>query len=57
MVFHPPGIVVEIVGTEAGNQGRSCKEHPTNCGKVFVLSDRASFGYSILASEEKASEK
>ena len=35
MVFHPPGIVVEIVGTEAGDQGRSCKEHPANCGEVL----------------------
>ena len=35
MVFHPPGIVVEIAGTEAGDQGRSCKEHPANCGKML----------------------
>jgi len=35
MVFHPPGIVVEIVGTEAGDQGRTCKEHIVNCGKVL----------------------
>ena len=35
MVFHPPGIVVEIVGTEAGDQGRSCEEHPANCGEVL----------------------
>ncbi len=37
MVFHPPGIVVEIVGTEANDQGRSCKEHLVNCGKVLEL--------------------
>ena len=36
MVFHPPGIVVEIVGTEAGDQGRSCEEHPANCGEGGV---------------------
>jgi hypothetical protein len=35
MVFHPPGIVVEIVGTEAGNWGRTCKEHTVSCGKVL----------------------
>jgi hypothetical protein len=35
MVFHPPSIVVEIVGTEANDQGRSCKEHPFNCSKVL----------------------
>ncbi len=35
MVFHPPGIIVEIVGTEANDQGRSCEEHPINCGKVL----------------------
>ena len=35
MVFHPPGIVVKIVGTEAGDQGRSCEEHPAYCSKVL----------------------
>jgi hypothetical protein len=35
MVFHPPGIVVEIIGTEANVQGRSCEEHPLNCGEVL----------------------
>jgi hypothetical protein len=35
MVFHPPGIVVEIVGTEAGDWGRTCKEHTVNCGIVL----------------------
>jgi hypothetical protein len=35
MVFHPLGIVVEIVGTEAGNRGRRCKEHIVNCGEVL----------------------
>jgi hypothetical protein len=37
MVFHPPGIVVEIVNTEAGNQGCLCEEHSVNCGKVLEL--------------------
>jgi hypothetical protein len=33
--FHPTSIVVEIVGTEMNNQGRTCKEH-LNCGEVMV---------------------
>ncbi len=35
MVFHPPGIVVEIVGTETGDRGCTCKEHTINCSKVL----------------------
>jgi hypothetical protein len=35
MTFHPPGILVKIVGTEAGNRGRTCKEHTVNFGKVL----------------------
>jgi hypothetical protein len=35
MVFHPPGIVVEIVGAEAGDRGRTCKEHTVNCSEVL----------------------
>ncbi len=35
MVFHPPGIAVEIVGTEAGDWGCTCEEHTINCGKVL----------------------
>jgi hypothetical protein len=31
---HPPGIVVEIVGTEMGCQGRSCDEHAV-CSAVL----------------------
>ena len=31
----PPGIVVEIVGTDAGDRGRTCEEHPVNCGVVL----------------------
>jgi hypothetical protein len=34
MATHPPGIVVEIVGTEMGDQGCSCEEH-TVCGSVL----------------------
>jgi hypothetical protein len=35
MVFHPPGIVVEIVFPEAGNRGCTCEEHTVNCGEVL----------------------
>jgi hypothetical protein len=35
VVFHPPGIVVEILDTEASDQGRSCEEHPINCVEVL----------------------
>ncbi len=35
MVYQPPGIVVEIVGSDAGDQGCRCEEHPVNCGFVF----------------------
>ena len=35
MVYHPPGIVVEIVGTDAGDRGRTCEEHQVNCGVVL----------------------
>ena len=35
MTFHPPGIIVEIVGTEASDRGCTCKEHTVNCGKVL----------------------
>ncbi len=33
---HPSGVVVEIVGTEQGDRGRSCEEHPINCGEVLA---------------------
>ncbi len=31
---YPPGIIVQIVGTEVGTNGRSCEEH-TVCGSVL----------------------
>jgi hypothetical protein len=34
--FHPSGVVVEIVGTEMGDRGCSCEEHPNNCGEVLA---------------------
>ncbi len=33
---HPSGVMVEIVGTERGDQGRSCEEHDVNCGEVLA---------------------
>jgi hypothetical protein len=33
-IVHPPGITINIVGIEAGNHGRSCKEHDI-CGGVL----------------------
>jgi hypothetical protein len=34
--FHLSGVVVEIVGTEMGDRGCSCEEHPNNCDKVLA---------------------
>ncbi len=34
--FHSSGVVVEIVRTEIGDRGRSCEEHPNNCGDVLA---------------------
>ncbi len=34
--FHSTGVVVEILGTERGDQGRSCEEHISNCGEVMA---------------------
>jgi hypothetical protein len=33
-LFHPTGVVVEIVGMEMDDRGRSCEEH-RNCGEVM----------------------
>jgi hypothetical protein len=33
--FHPTGVVVEIIGTEVGDRGRSCEEH-SNCGEAMA---------------------
>jgi hypothetical protein len=33
--FHPIGFVVEIVGSEMDNRGRSCEDH-RNCGEVLA---------------------
>jgi hypothetical protein len=34
--FHPTGVLVKIVGTEMGDQGRSCEEQANNCGKMMA---------------------
>jgi hypothetical protein len=34
-LFHPTGVVVEIIGTEVGDQGHSCEEH-SKCGEVMA---------------------
>jgi hypothetical protein len=37
MAHHLPGIIVQIVGTEMADRGRSCEEHiKINCGVVLV---------------------
>ncbi len=33
--FHPTGVVVEIVGTDVDDRGRSCEEH-SKCGEVMA---------------------
>ncbi len=34
--FYPTGVVVEIVGTEVYDRGRSCEENPNNRGKALA---------------------
>ena len=38
MACHPSGIVVDIVGIKASNNGRSCEEHEC-CGAAIVAPD------------------
>ncbi len=33
--FHPTSVVVEIIGLDVGDRGRSCKEH-SKCGEVMA---------------------
>ncbi len=35
---HPSGVIIHVVGTNRGDRGRSCKEHPDACG-MAVLAD------------------
>ena len=36
MAYHPSGITVDIVGTEASDRGRNCEEHSC-CGNILEL--------------------
>ncbi len=36
---HPSGVVVDIVGTNRSDRGRSCEEHPDGCGAVVLTCD------------------
>jgi uncharacterized membrane protein YbaN (DUF454 family) len=42
MSFHPPGVTVEIVGTESHDQGRSCSNHDV-CGTCLAENDVVRF--------------
>jgi hypothetical protein len=42
--FHPTGVVVEIVGTEVGDQGRSCEEKPTTAARCWPRMWWCAFG-------------
>ena len=34
--MHPSGVVLDIVGTNRDDRGRSCEEHEVNCGEVLA---------------------
>ena len=36
---HPSGVVVDVVGTNKGDRGCSCEEHPDGCGAAVLVSD------------------
>ena len=37
--MHPPGVVLDIVGTNRGDRGRSCEEHLDACGTAVLMDD------------------
>ena len=37
--MHPPGVVLDIVGTNRGDRGRSCEEHPDACSTAVLMDD------------------
>jgi hypothetical protein len=37
--MHPSGVVLDIVGTNRGDRGRSCEEHIDACGMVVLMDD------------------
>jgi hypothetical protein len=36
---HPSGVVVDVVGTNRGDRGRSCEEHPDGCRAAVLVGD------------------
>ena len=36
---HPSGVVIDVVGTNRGDRGRSCDEHPDGCGAAVLTDD------------------
>jgi hypothetical protein len=36
---HPSGVVVDVMGTNRGDRGRSCEEHPDGCGATVLADD------------------
>jgi hypothetical protein len=37
--MHPSGVVLDIVGTNRGDRGRSCEEHLDACGTAVLVDD------------------
>jgi len=37
--MHPSGVVLDIVGTNRGDRGRSCEEHLDACGTAVLIDD------------------
>ena len=36
---HPSGVVIDVVGMNRGDRGRSCEEHPDACGTAVLTDD------------------
>ena len=36
---HPSGVVLDVVGTNRGDCGRSCEVHPDSCGTAVLVDD------------------
>ena len=36
---HSTGVVLDVVGTNRGDRGRSCEEHPDGCGAAVLADD------------------
>ncbi len=37
--MHPSGVVIDVVGMNRGDRGRSCEEHPDACGMAVLTDD------------------